>query len=104
MNKERNSCILLALLLHNAVPTEENPADLCTRGATPDELLANSLWWHGPKWLLSEDKAGWPKMDVRRRPASLPELKTSDRKEGEGEVANVLTCHLQSPLNRGGKG
>ena len=86
------------------VPTEENPADLCTRGATPDELLTNSLWWHGPKWLLSEDKAGWPKMDVRRCPTSLPELKTSDRKEEEGEVSNVLTCHLQSPLNRGGKG
>ena len=30
----------------------ENPADLCTRGATPDELLGNSLCWHGPKWLL----------------------------------------------------
>ena len=40
------------------VPTGEIPADLCTRGATPDELLENSLWWHGPKCLLSEDKAG----------------------------------------------
>ena len=85
------------------VPTGENPADLCTRGATPDELLGNSLWWHGPKWLLSEDKAGWPKMDVSSRPASLPELKTSDRKEGEG-FATVLTCLQQSPVNRGGKG
>ena len=45
------------------VPIGENPADLCTRGPTPDELLKNSLWWHGPKWLLSEDKAGWSKMD-----------------------------------------
>jgi len=39
-------------------PTGDNTADLCTRGATPDELLENSLWWHGPKWLLSEHKAG----------------------------------------------
>ena len=31
------------------VTTGENPADLCTRGATPDKLLENSLWWHGPK-------------------------------------------------------
>ena len=84
------------------VPTGENPADLCTRGATPDELLGNSLWWHGPKWLQSEDKAGRPKMDVSSRPASLPELKT-DRKEGEG-FATVLTCRQQSPVNRGGKG
>ena len=85
------------------VPTGENPADLSTRGATPDELLKNSLWWHGPKWLLSEDKAGWPKMDVSSHPTSLPELKTSDRKEGEG-VATVPTSRQQSPVNRVGKG
>ena len=77
------------------VQTGENPADLCTRGATPDELLENSLWWHGPRWLLSEDKAAWPRMNVRSCPASLPELKTSDRKEGE-DVAHVLTCRQQT--------
>ena len=55
------------------VPTGENPADLCKRGASPDELLGNLLWWHGPTWLLSEDKDGWPKMDVSSRLASLPE-------------------------------
>ena len=82
------------------VQTGENPADLCTRGATPDELLESSLWWHGPRWLLSEDKAAWPRMNVRSCPASLPELKTSDRKEGE-DVAHVLTCRQQSPMNRG---
>ena len=85
------------------VQTDENPG-ICAQGEQPDELLANSLWWRGPKWLLSEDKAGWPKMEVRRRPASLPELKTSNCKEEEGEVADVLTCRLQNPLNRGGKG
>ena len=37
-----------------------------------------------------------------RCPASLLELKTSE--EEEGEAANVVTCRLQSPLNRGGKG
>ncbi|PFX19093.1 hypothetical protein AWC38_SpisGene16531 [Stylophora pistillata] len=82
------------------VPTGENPADLCTRGGTTDALLENSLWWHGPKWLLLEDKAGWPKMDVKSRPASLPELKTLDRKEEEEDVATVLTCRQQSPMNR----
>ena len=86
------------------VPTGENPADLCTREATPDELLENSLWWHGPMWLLSEDKAGWPKMNVRSCPASLPELKASDRKERENNVASVLICRQQSPVNRGARG
>ena len=39
-------------------------------------------------------------MNVRSCPPSLPELKTSDRKEGE-DVAHVLTCRQQRPVNRG---
>ncbi|XP_075156671.1 uncharacterized protein LOC142229953 [Haematobia irritans] len=33
------------------VKTEENPADLGTRGSTPQDLQHNLLWWHGPPWL-----------------------------------------------------
>ena len=32
------------------VPTNQNPADLCTRGATPTELQESSLRWQGPVW------------------------------------------------------
>lgn len=35
----------------------ENPSDKYTRGATPHELMENSLWWHEAKWLLLKDKA-----------------------------------------------
>ena len=35
------------------VVTEENPADLCTRRATPEEFSGSSLWWHR----RTEDKA-----------------------------------------------
>ena len=44
------------------VATGKNPADLCKRGATPDELRGDSLWWQRPKWLLLKDKESWPKM------------------------------------------
>ena len=30
------------------VATGENPADLCTRGAMPEELSGSSFWWNGP--------------------------------------------------------
>ena len=43
-------------------------------------------------------------MDVRSRPASLPEMKTSNRKKKVEDVPNVLTCRLQSPFNQEGKG
>lgn len=41
------------------VASQDNPADLATRGLTPDELKDNELWWHGPRW-LNKDKSQWP--------------------------------------------
>ena len=42
------------------IKTEENPADLGSRGCTPHELRHSKQWWHGPSWLtLPQEK--WPK-------------------------------------------
>ena len=35
------------------VPTAENPADLGTRGLSPQQLEQNKLWWNGPEFLVS---------------------------------------------------
>nr|XP_029728573.1 uncharacterized protein LOC109397738 [Aedes albopictus] len=32
------------------VDTHQNPADLISRGALPEKLRDNSLWWNGPTW------------------------------------------------------
>lgn len=41
------------------VNSPDNPADVCSRGQLPYDLLHNSLWWHGPSWLsLHSDQ--WP--------------------------------------------
>ena len=40
------------------VPTEDNPADMATRGKTPTELSI-SIWWKGPYWLQSHE-TDWP--------------------------------------------
>ena len=37
------------------VPTQENPADLGSRGG---QVTDNPLWWKGPRWLTR--KAEWP--------------------------------------------
>ena len=34
-------------------PTDQNPADLLTRGISADELIHSHLWLHGPSFLLS---------------------------------------------------
>ncbi|XP_077869613.1 uncharacterized protein LOC144361512 [Saccoglossus kowalevskii] len=38
-------------------PTNENPADLITRGISAESLMKSDIWWHGPTWLKLGD---WP--------------------------------------------
>ncbi|XP_065083408.1 uncharacterized protein LOC135705561 [Ochlerotatus camptorhynchus] len=32
------------------IASEQNPADLISRGASPEQIQHNSLWWNGPAW------------------------------------------------------
>lgn len=42
----------------NHIGTQENPADIPSRGLRPGELLTATLWWKGPAW-LEKDKKYW---------------------------------------------
>ncbi|XP_046391613.1 uncharacterized protein LOC124159746 [Ischnura elegans] len=52
------------------VSSEQNPADLPSRGIDPDALINSSLWWQGPKWLLSTQE-NWPRQP---EPVIVPQL------------------------------
>lgn len=39
------------------VNTQENSADIATRGSTIEDLYGNQIWWHGPTWLLRDFEA-----------------------------------------------
>ncbi|XP_059045891.1 uncharacterized protein LOC131841587 [Achroia grisella] len=45
------------------VPTNDNPADICSRGQLPRQLINNSLWWAGPTWLC-KPHTEWPSTPV----------------------------------------
>ena len=37
------------------VSTDQNPADLISRGLTVDEIIVSTFWWNGPEWLRSNN-------------------------------------------------
>ena len=59
------------------ISTQENPADLATRGKAPSELNS-SIWWNGPPWLSKPESLCWPE-------SKFPEL-DKDSEEAITEV------------------
>ena len=56
------------------VPTQENPADLGSRGGPVNK--ENVLWWEGPNWL--KDPPGWrPDIVTTATPESEAEAKAT---------------------------
>ena len=41
-------------------PTDDNPADLLTRGVNAQILKSSSLWNHGPTWITTDSQCTWP--------------------------------------------
>ncbi|XP_065077563.1 uncharacterized protein LOC135700834 [Ochlerotatus camptorhynchus] len=41
------------------VPGTDNPADLISRGVSPEDIVHNELWWEGPYWLKQAPES-WP--------------------------------------------
>jgi hypothetical protein len=72
------------------VHTDQNPADLCTRGASPTQLAESSFWWEGPDWLTKGRGDQWRKMKIENRPENPPEIRSTHAKS----VSNITlaTC------------
>ncbi|KAK9703405.1 Pao retrotransposon peptidase [Popillia japonica] len=41
------------------IPSALNPADIVSRGASPEQLSQTTLWWHGPEFLKHNEEL-WP--------------------------------------------
>ncbi|XP_074651589.1 uncharacterized protein LOC141906245 [Tubulanus polymorphus] len=73
-------------------PTQDNPADLLTRGTTTDKLKTSDIWWRGPSWLVNGD---WPISRLNAAPDEIcaevlvqPEILRA-QKHGVGSVIDI---------------
>ncbi|XP_050534989.1 uncharacterized protein LOC126902010 [Daktulosphaira vitifoliae] len=48
------------------VKSEDNPADIISRGCNPEDLRKNQLWWNGPPWINLEENQ-WPLAEVPKQ-------------------------------------
>ncbi|CAI6367665.1 unnamed protein product [Macrosiphum euphorbiae] len=73
------------------VKSEDNPADVLSRGCSPKQLREHKLWWEGPQWLQADENS-WPnaKEKVPLPPEEMPEFK--------GERPVVLTTKVEYGL------
>ncbi|XP_037932511.1 uncharacterized protein LOC119667293 [Teleopsis dalmanni] len=71
------------------VPGKDNPADIPSRGVYGDNLISNTLWWHGPNWLI-KDEGNWPENDEVIDLNLIPETrKTAIYKKSERKIYNL---------------
>ena len=50
------------------VISEENPADFPSRGSSVSTSLENTMWWHGPAWLVVPQLESGPSVSVLLQP------------------------------------
>ena len=89
------------------VRTNDNPADIASRGLLPEELSTNSLWMHGPGW-LAEDRASWPEAiteyfpgeETLREPEQRPTFEISLTIKAENSTPSLFNFRRFSKLSQ----
>ncbi|XP_073995272.1 uncharacterized protein [Rhodnius prolixus] len=73
------------------ISSHENPADCCSRGLLPTQLLNHPLWWAGPPWLIQPEIL-WPSNETSISSENIPEIKSS-------HVTLTVTFHASDFIN-----
>ncbi|XP_068757963.1 uncharacterized protein [Montipora capricornis] len=80
------------------VPTENNPADLATRGVTASGLVCSEIWWQGPGF-LREPESEWPENLIQpSSSSSQKELRSRGRfskaETNEGQESTLTAATI----------
>ena len=68
------------------INTNENPADLPTRGLASQELKHNELWWYGPEW-ITLDREKWPSWNIFE--IDIAQLKDKWNKDPDDRIYEI---------------
>ncbi|XP_029162186.1 uncharacterized protein LOC114933775 [Nylanderia fulva] len=82
------------------VSSSDNPADILSRGIYPYDLIASSMWWHGPSFLQLHENQ-WPSGSFTYPREDMPEQRRIAAivvKHDQCMVIQLLTKH--SSLNK----
>lgn len=71
------------------VSGKENPADLASRGVSPQLLEQQQLWWNGPQWLRNHSTS-WPSF--------IPTCNATDDLEERPSICSMATETFESNL------
>eukprot|EP00794_Sanderia_malayensis_P007378 gene7378-biopygen5953 len=85
--RKRVDQILAADVKWMYCPTEDNPADMGTRGMTAVKLQHCGKWWNGPTWLTQRED--WPMQ---------PQALASEEVKGEMRLATVVIATTEVKL------
>ncbi|GFV93171.1 uncharacterized protein TNCV_573101 [Trichonephila clavipes] len=81
------------------VPSDQNPADLVSRGVDPDKLLQQTLWFNGPTFLSGDDDYPNRTINCReKRDEYNSEMKNCVNEQIEN-FQSVLNIHVNDFLN-----
>ena len=76
------------------VPGKENPADLPSRGCTPDQLdKQKQIWFHGPEWLLQKESS-WPIRKADELDLSEEQKRCIDKEEKKSTKKEVALASI----------
>ena len=77
------------------ISTHENPSDMPSRFERVENFANDSLWWHGPNWLLDPNEKFREDLSLELTSKERDEILQNERKEKVISFATALADHAQ---------
>nr|CAI5848724.1 unnamed protein product [Callosobruchus analis] len=82
----------------NHVRSEQDPADLLSRGVSASNLIENELWWFGPEWFRIDNRE-WQMAEIEPL-QNIPEAKTVTSTAVKAVLGYILRFSYNCKANK----